>query len=91
MASKVAEIGLASRGRLRIIRELSLTGKPLSTYMIEKKTGIRRKAVASDLNALMSINWVKEIAGRIKKYELNPESGEVMVIIKALHDINYIE
>jgi hypothetical protein len=91
MVNKTAEIGLASKGRLRIIKELWLAGKPLSIYMIEKKTGIRRKALVSDLNALMSINWVKEIVGRIKKYELNLESEEVMIIVKALREINYIE
>jgi len=32
MVSKVAETGLASRGRLRIIRELSLAGKPLNLH-----------------------------------------------------------
>ncbi|MDG6926951.1 MAG: hypothetical protein JRN10_04560 [Nitrososphaerota archaeon] len=85
-----AESGLSSRGRLRIIRELELAGMPLSMYMLEKKTGIRRRTLRFDINSLVTINWVRAIPGRITRYELNRENYELMVMIRALREINYV-
>ncbi|MEM0097575.1 MAG: hypothetical protein QXY52_01915 [Conexivisphaerales archaeon] len=90
MASSEAETGLSSRGRLRIIRELELAGCPLSVYMLEKRTGIRRRAIRSDLNALITINWIKVIQGHVIKYELNHENSKLRTVIRALYEINYI-
>ncbi len=90
MVNNTAEIGLSSKGRLRIIRELELADHPLSIYMLEKRTGIRRRALRSDIMALASINWIEEMPGQVIKYELNRESEELKIIIKALYGINYI-
>ncbi|MGC8661971.1 MAG: hypothetical protein ACP5TZ_05680 [Nitrososphaeria archaeon] len=90
MASSEAETGLSSRGRLRIIRELELAGNPLSVYMLEKRTGVRSRALHSDINALVTINWVKALPGRITKYELNHENNGLRAVVRTLYEINYI-
>lgn len=90
MVSSEAETGLSSRGRLRIIRELELAGNPLSVYMLEKRTGVRRRALRSDINALVTVNWVKVIPGRITRYQLNHENNKLIAVVRALYEINYI-
>ncbi len=91
MTNNSVELGLSSKGRLRIIRELEISDSPLSLYMLERKTGIRRKAIRSDITTLVSINWIREVQGEVTKYELNRQNHDLMVIVKALHEINYID
>jgi len=91
MVNKSVEIGLSSKGRLRIIRELEISDSPLSLYMLERRTGLRRKSIRSDIAALLSVNWIIEVKGRVTKYELNSQNHDLMVIVRALKEINYIE
>ena len=91
MVNKSVEIGLSSKGRLRIIRELEISNSPLSLYMLERRTGLRRKSIRSDIAALLSVNWIIEVKGRVTKYELNRQNHDLMVIVRALREINYIE
>ncbi len=85
-----AEEVLGSRGKLRIIKALAESSEPLSIYCLEKKTGIRRKSLRSDLAALERNGIIKALGYGVKKYRLLYEQQEASEILNCLYKVGYI-
>jgi phage gp29-like protein len=84
------EIGLGSRGRLRIIRELANRPEFLFTkYALEKRTGLRSVDVKADLKSLLDFGWVKENRQRLVKYKINLDDELVKKTIDYFKSIGY--
>ncbi|MDP8023665.1 MAG: hypothetical protein ACP5LF_03835 [Nitrososphaeria archaeon] len=85
-----AEEVLGSKGRLRIIKVLAELKEPLSLYYLERKTGIRRKSLRSDLEFLEKNGVVKATGYSVKKYTLDYERQETLEILNCLYKVGYI-
>ena len=85
------EIGLGSKGRLRIIRELGNRPEFLFTkYALEKKTGLRSVDVKADLKSLLDFGWVKENRQRLVKYKINLDDELVKKTIDYFKSTGYL-
>ncbi len=81
---------LGSKGRLRIIKVLAESNEPLSLYYLERKTGIRRKSLRSDLLTLEKNGIIKAIGYGVKKYTLYYERQETLDVLNCLYKIGYV-
>jgi DNA-binding HxlR family transcriptional regulator len=85
------EAVLGSKGRLRIIRELAGSQQPLTLYHLERRTGIRRKTLKSDLTALIESGFVEEVSiAGVKKYALSVDREEVRELLDCLYRLGYL-
>lgn len=85
-----AEEVLGSKGRLRIIKALAESNEPMSLYYLEKKTGIRRKSLRSDLAKLEKNKIVKAVGYAVKKYTLYYEQKETLDVLDCLYKVGYV-
>ncbi|MEM0075767.1 MAG: hypothetical protein QXP36_06480 [Conexivisphaerales archaeon] len=90
ISMKQLENALCSKGRLRVLRELS-RGEPLSMYMLERKTGIRSRYLKADVQYLIKIGWILRVGDRIVKFQLNYENELVNKTLQFLASIGYMQ
>jgi len=84
------ELGLGSRGRMRIIAALAAQPETLFTkYSIQKATRLKASDVRRDLEVLVSISWLKRFPFKPEKYQLNRENEQVRRVIQLLGDLKY--
>ncbi|MDH5816556.1 MAG: hypothetical protein QE164_07260 [Candidatus Nezhaarchaeota archaeon] len=77
------EVALGSVGRLRILKCLLSTSKPLTKYAIQKATGLKSIDVKKDLEKLTSIGWLKVIK--------NPRAPDKYFVNRDLEEIKALE
>jgi len=88
---KKIEAGIGSKGKLRILKELSNNpGRLITKYALERKTGLKPVDVRADLKSLVEIGWVVEHDFRIKKYQLNIEDEIVRQTVEYFRKIRYL-
>ncbi len=82
MSEPSLETALGSSGRLRILRCLISSSRPLTRYAIQKATGLKSIDVRRDLEKLVSIGWVKVVKSprAPDKYAINRD----LEVVKAL-------
>jgi len=86
------EVALGSSGRLRILRCLISSSKPLTRYAIQKATGLKSIDVKRDLEKLVSIGWVKVVKSprAPDKYAINQDLEEVKALEALFRVAGYI-
>lgn len=85
MKEHLLEVALGSVGRLRILKCLLSSSKPLTKYAIQKATGLKSIDVKRDLEKLASIGWLIVIRNprAPDKYVVN-RASEVVKALEAL-------
>ncbi|MCS7139567.1 MAG: hypothetical protein N3F04_07395 [Candidatus Nezhaarchaeota archaeon] len=92
MVEHPIEVALGSVGRLKILRSLLSSSKPLTKYAIQKKTGLKSVDLKRDLEKLTSIGWLIVIKNprAPDKYELNRGLEEVKALEALFRVAGYI-
>ncbi len=85
MSEQPVEVALGSIGRIKILKCLINSSRPLTKYAIQKATGLKSIDIKRDLEKLIAVGWVKVIRGprTPDKYVVNRELNE----IKALEEL----
>jgi len=85
------ELGLGSRVRLRILRELALNSRGLLTkYTLAKLTNMSPSELRRQLRILVEIGWVEELPYNPKKYRINPENKFVKRLAGVLCEESWV-
>ena len=88
--SERVEKGLGSPGKLKILKLLFGNPNHLFTrYEIGKKVPLRPVDIRNDLNILVDLGWVKELAIQPRKYSINLEDEVVKELRKFFRSIRY--
>lgn len=83
MSEHPLEVALGSVGRLRILKCLLSSSKPLTKYAIQRSTGLKSVSVKRDLEKLTSIGWLRAIK--------NPRAPDKYVVNRELEEVKALE
>jgi predicted transcriptional regulator len=86
------EAALGSSGRLRILKCLISSSRPLTKYAIQKATGLKSIDVKRDLEKLVSIGWVKLVKSprTPDKYAIDRDLEEVKALEELFRAAGYV-
>ncbi|MDI9619330.1 MAG: hypothetical protein QFX33_00695 [Candidatus Nezhaarchaeota archaeon] len=92
MEEHPVEAALGSVGRVRILRCLLSSPRPLSKYALQKATGLKSVDVKRDLDKLVSAGWVKVVKSprAPDKYSVDRESHAVKALEEFFRALGYI-
>jgi DNA-binding IclR family transcriptional regulator len=83
---------LGSSGRLRILKCLISSPRPLTKYAIQKATGLKSIDVKRDLEKLVSVGWVKVVKSprAPDKYAIDRDLEEVKALEALFRAAGYV-
>jgi len=86
------EVALGGIGRIKILKCLISSSKPLTKYAIQKATGLKSIDVKRDLEKLVAVGWVRVIKSprAPDKYSINRELSEIRALEELFRVAGYL-
>ncbi len=88
---KIIEIGLASIGKIKIMKALAEENKLATIYFLHKKTHLKREDIKSNVSDLVKIGWVTQSKYANIMYGINREDRYVKELIEFFNRIGYTD
>ncbi|MDQ3836618.1 MAG: hypothetical protein M3270_06765 [Thermoproteota archaeon] len=90
-SKQIIEIGLGSIGKVKIIKALAEENKLATTYVLHKKTHLKREDIKNNIIDLVNIGWVTQSKYANIMYGINRENKYVSELIRFFNEVGYIE
>jgi DNA-binding transcriptional ArsR family regulator len=91
MSSKeIIEIGLGSIGKIKIMKALAEENKLATTYVLHKKTHLKREDIKNNILDLVKIGWVTQSKYANVMYGINKDNKYVSELIDFFSNVGYI-
>jgi DNA-binding transcriptional ArsR family regulator len=88
---KIIEIGLASIGKIKIMKALAEENKLATIYLLHKKTHLKREDIKNNVSDLVKIGWVTQSKYANIMYGINRENRYVKELIEFFNRIGYTD
>ncbi len=89
-SKQIIETGLASIGKIKIMKALAEENKLVTIYVLHKKTHLKREDIKNNISDLVKIGWVTQSKYANVMYGINRDNRYVNELLQFFNNVGYI-